>query len=102
MLKKLKIEMRLALMGLASVPLALSMVATPAPAHEWFRWDRTLPYPYGERDPSVPNVGIAPANYRPVTRDINSYRPVDPLPWGDVNKRVSPIPKQPPKQEKAQ
>ena len=99
---RMTIRMCSVLTGLAVVPLAILMIATPAVAHEWFRWDRTLPYPYGERDPSNPNVEAVTSGYRPVTHGLGSYRPVDPLPWGDVNKRVTPIPKPPPKQEKGQ
>lgn len=44
-------------------------------------------------DPAVP----VPRNvYRPVTSGVKSYRPVEPLPWGDVNRRVAPQEKQPP------
>lgn len=95
--KGLKKEMFAGFKGLAFMPLAILAIATPAASHDWFRRDRALPYPYGERDPSDPNVGITSANYGPVTRELSSYRPVDPLPWGDVNKRVTPVPKQPPK-----
>jgi hypothetical protein len=100
--KRLTIKMCSVLTSLASVPLAIPMIATPAQAHEWFRWDRTVPYPYRERDPSDPNVEAVTSDYRSVTRELGSYRPIDPLPWGDVNKRVTPIPKPPPKQEKGQ
>ncbi len=97
--KRSKMEMRSVLAGLVSVPMAISAMATPAPAHEWIRWDRKLAYPYSERDPSDPNVGVAASSYRPVTRDLGSFRPMDPLPWGEVNRRVMPIPKPPPKEK---
>lgn len=102
MLKRMMLGKCSTLMGLLSLPFAASMTVTPAQAHEWFRLDRTLSYPYGARDPSDPNEGVSASGYRPVTREIESYRPVDPLPWGDVNKRVTPIPKPSPQQQKAQ
>ena len=102
MLKRMTLKMCLVPAGLASVFLAMPAMATPAQAHEWFRWDRPLPDPYGERDPADPNEEAVTSGYRPVIRDIGSYRPVDPLPWGDVNERVTPIPKPAPTQEKGQ
>jgi hypothetical protein len=33
---------------------------------------------------------IPPARYSPVLSGSQSYRPVEPLPWGDVNRRVMP------------
>lgn len=32
-----------------------------------------------------------PTKYTPVTSGSKSYRPVQPLPWGDVNRRVAPV-----------
>jgi hypothetical protein len=42
----------------------------------------------------VPRLG-----YRAVTEGTRSYRPVAPLPWADVNHRVAPTPKEPPRHE---
>lgn len=100
--KRPSIVMSVALMGLVSLSFAASEISTPAQAHEWFHWDRTLPYPNGARDPSDPDVEAATFGHTPVTREIGSYQPVDPSPWGDVNKRVTPIPKPPPQQRKDQ
>lgn len=36
-------------------------------------------------DPSGP-----PLRYESVTAGTKSYRPVEPMPWGDVNRRVAP------------
>jgi len=41
-------------------------------------------------DPANPNAPTPPARYSPVLSGTQSYRPVEPLPWGDVNRRVSP------------
>jgi len=51
--------------------------------------DRSL-YPYAFRDPANPRSEGRASAYDPVTSGARSYRPVDPLPWSDVNKRVSP------------
>ena len=32
-----------------------------------------------------------PVKYSPVTSGSKSYRPVQPMPWGDVNRRVAPV-----------
>jgi hypothetical protein len=72
------------------VLVGFAVVAAPAEAHEWLLWRRALPYPYVERDPSNPYAAISALTYSPVTQDLRPYRPVEPLPWGDVNKRVSP------------
>ncbi len=42
------------------------------------------------RDPANPDAGVAPARYSPVISGTKSYRPVEPLPWGDINRRVMP------------
>lgn len=45
--------------------------------------------------PDDPGAPVKANRYSPVTSGTKSYRPVEPLPWGDVNKRVAP--KQTPK-----
>jgi hypothetical protein len=47
------------------------------------------------RDPANPEAGVPPARYSPVISGTKSYRPVEPLPWGDVNRRVMPKEAQP-------
>jgi hypothetical protein len=42
------------------------------------------------RDPANPDSAIPPAHYNPLLSGSQSYRPVEPLPWGDVNRRVMP------------
>jgi hypothetical protein len=52
--------------------------------------------------PDDPSASTPPTRYGPVTSGSKSYRPVEPLPWGDVNRRVTPQPKQAPvKKDKA-
>ena len=41
-------------------------------------------------DPANPNSGVPPARYSSVLSGSQSFRPVEPLPWGDVNRRVMP------------
>jgi hypothetical protein len=41
-------------------------------------------------DPANPNAPTPPTRYSPVLSGAQSYRPVEPLPWGDVNRRVTP------------
>ena len=53
---------------------------------------------WSDRDPSWPHSGPMPdeavhvpsTRYVPIGAGTNSYRPVEPMPWGDVNKRVAP------------
>jgi hypothetical protein len=40
--------------------------------------------------PDDPGAPAPPSRYRPVISGTKSYRPVEPLPWGDVNRRVAP------------
>lgn len=42
------------------------------------------------RDPADPDAGVPPARYSPVISGTKTFRPVEPLPWGDVNRRVMP------------
>lgn len=42
------------------------------------------------RDPANPNEPVPPAGYRSVVSGTKSFRPVEPMPWGDVNRRVMP------------
>jgi hypothetical protein len=47
----------------------------------------------GYRDPSDPLQPVPPSTYRPVTSGLQSFRPVEPLPWGSQNQKVAPQPK---------
>lgn len=40
--------------------------------------------------PDDPGVRTPEARYAPVTGGTRSYRPVEPLPWGEINRRVMP------------
>jgi len=42
------------------------------------------------RDPANPDLGVPLMRYSPVLSGTRSFRPVEPLPWGDVNRRVMP------------
>lgn len=68
----------------------LGLAALPAVAHDRMMDHRDpLAYPYSDRDPSDPGLGSSSVRYSSVTGDARSYRPVEPLPWGDINKRVT-------------
>jgi hypothetical protein len=43
--------------------------------------------------PDDPGAPVAASRYEPVISGTKRYRPVDPLPWGDINQRVTPAPK---------
>jgi hypothetical protein len=47
------------------------------------------PWPHSGPMPDNP-VKVKPQIYRPIGEGNKSYRPVSPLPWDDVNKRVMP------------
>lgn len=47
------------------------------------------------RDPADPAAGVPPARYNPIISGTKTFRPVEPLPWGDVNRRVAPQDMQP-------
>jgi hypothetical protein len=42
------------------------------------------------RDPADPSAPVPPARYAPVISGTKSYRPVEPVPWGNVNRSVAP------------
>jgi hypothetical protein len=42
------------------------------------------------RDPADPGARVPLTPYAPVISGTRSYRPVEPMPWGDVNRRVTP------------
>lgn len=53
---------------------------------------------WSDREPSWPHAGSLPDEpipvpvqaYRPVVAGIKSYRPVEPRPWGEINRQVAP------------
>lgn len=45
-------------------------------------------------DPANPRERVPPTRYKSVTRDLQSYRPVEPLTWEELNRRVAPKPGQ--------
>jgi hypothetical protein len=42
------------------------------------------------RGPADPDAPVPPARYAPVMSGTKSFRPVQPEPWGDVNRSVAP------------
>jgi hypothetical protein len=40
--------------------------------------------------PDDPRAPVPAERYQPVFKGTRSFRPVEPLPWGDVNRRVDP------------
>jgi hypothetical protein len=46
--------------------------------------------PASARDPADPAASVPQTRYSGVMSGTKSYRPVEPLPWGDVNRRVAP------------
>lgn len=66
---------------------------------------------WGDRNSQWPHVGTMPddpakggrSHYQSITAGTKSYRPVEPLPWGDINRRVAPpgAPKEGPPQQPA-
>jgi hypothetical protein len=46
--------------------------------------------PASGRDPADPGAPVPPARYAPVISGTKSYRPVEPVPWGNVNRSVAP------------
>jgi hypothetical protein len=51
--------------------------------------ERDLDWPYAGPLPDQP-VAVPPAHYGSVMSGTRSFRPVEPLPWGGVNRRVTP------------
>lgn len=51
--------------------------------------DRELSWPYAGATPDAP-IAVPSNSYRSIATGIKSYRPVEPLPWGDTNRRVAP------------
>lgn len=59
-----------------------------------------LPWPHVGAMPDDPSRG-GPSNYRSITAGTKSYRPVEPLPWSNINRGVAPKGALPPKEEAA-
>lgn len=72
--------------------LLLLLLSVPAQALDWHRHG-DLPLVIGSRDPSGPSERVPRTTYQSVTAATKSYRPVAPLPWDDLNRRVTPRPK---------
>ena len=46
-------------------------------------------WPYAGALPDKP-IAVPAAHYVPLGSGTKSYRPVEPMPWGEVNQRVAP------------
>lgn len=57
--------------------------------------ERDLDWPYAGPMPDQP-IAVPYAHYGSVMSGTRSFRPVEPLPWGGVNRRVTPDQKAPP------
>jgi hypothetical protein len=44
--------------------------------------------------PDDPSAPVPPSTYSPVLKGTKTFKPVEPRPWAETNKRVSPLPKQ--------
>ena len=49
--------------------------------------------------PDDPGATVPEARYGPITAGTRSYRPVEPLPWGEINRRVMPKDARPPRDD---
>ena len=59
--------------------------------------DREPPWPQSGPMPDEA-VAVPASGYEPALAGTRSYRPVEPMPWGDVNRRVAPPPTKEPGQ----
>lgn len=59
-----------------------------------------LPWPHVGQMPDDPGAG-GPSHYQSITAGTKSYRPVEPLSWEELNRRVAPKGALPPKGEAA-
>jgi hypothetical protein len=51
--------------------------------------DRNLQWPHVGPMPDDPTRG-GRSHYQSITAGTKSFRPVEPLPWGEINRRVAP------------
>lgn len=75
-------------MKLLVFPILIMLLPAAASAHDGERYG--LPKVIGDRDPADPWEAVPAARYRSLTAATKSYRPVDPLPWEELNRRVAP------------
>ncbi|RUO98585.1 hypothetical protein [Hyphomicrobium sp.] len=54
--------------------------------------DDPPPWPYSGPMPDRPVRTDNGQGYAPVNAGAKAFQPVDPAPWGDVNRRVAPAP----------
>lgn len=78
----MKMRSSLTVLPRTTILLALSVFLTG--------WgDGGLEWPHSGPMPDEP-VATPPARYEPIVTGTKSYRPVEPMPWGDINRRVAP------------
>ena len=70
----------------------LAMLPAQAQAFGWHRQD-DLPQVIGPRDSSDPRERVPRTTYQSVTGATKSFRPVEPLAWEEINRRVMPRPR---------
>lgn len=68
----------------------MHLLITLAAAPGLLAWgDRSLPLPYAGPMPDAPVAALGDV-YVPVGKGLKIFKVVEPMPWGDVNKRVTP------------
>lgn len=72
------------------------LAPTTALAFDRHQHPADLPRVFGDRNPSDAGSRVPRISYQSVTSATKTYRPVDPLPWDERNRRVAPRPKQDP------
>lgn len=71
-----------------SIRLLVALLAATA-LTAWGVRDDEPEWPHSGPMPDNP-VKVRPHRYESIGRGAQSYRPIAPMPWGDVNKRVAP------------
>lgn len=78
--------------GLHAFMLLAMLPTAQAQAFGWHSQD-DLPQVIGPRDPSDARERVPRTSYQSVTAATKSFRPVAPLSWEEMNRRVMPRPK---------
>ncbi len=74
-----------------SIVLRYSLPATVAAVALLMQGCATAPpQPFATAQPSDPDVRVPAIGYRPVVSGYSRQRPVEPLPWLEQNRRVTP------------
>ena len=78
--------------GLAVLKRAAVIMSCSAFLTGWGRAPAEWPHSGSMPDEAV---RVPRAKYAPVEAGTKSYRPVEPMPWGDINKKIAPAEKPP-------